>query len=296
MSQRQIIFSLFTVLIVAFLLGLAASQHGQQVAGVPIFLICVGVAFMVNGLAFIPAYLLQTEKFYDLIGSGTFLSMVILAVSLSEQVDIRATLVSLLVSIWTIRLGGFLYMRIKKAGKDERFDTITPNPLRFLNAWALQALWAVFTAAPALIVITADKRVEADVFLFVGLLVWVAGFSLEVVADRQKRKFRAAPANQDRFIQSGLWAHSRHPNYLGEILLWVGITLMALPVFSGWQWVSLLSPVFVWLLLTRVSGIPMLERKADKKWGGKPDYERYKLHTPVLLPWIQKKKTADTTY
>jgi steroid 5-alpha reductase family enzyme len=104
------------------------------------------------------------------------------------------------------------------------------------------------------------------------------------VADNQKGRFKADPANQGKFISTGLWAKSRHPNYFGEIVLWIGVLLIAVPVLEGWQWVALLSPVFVALLLVKGSGVPLLEAKADKKWGGQPDYEAYKKNTPVLIP------------
>jgi steroid 5-alpha reductase family enzyme len=123
-----------------------------------------------------------------------------------------------------------------------------------------------------------------DAFAVIGLLLWVLGFGIEVVADAQKSRFSAKPENRGRFIQTGLWARSRHPNYFGEILLWIGIAVIALPVLRGWQWVTLVSPVFVALLLTRVSGVPLLEKRADEKWGGQPDYETYKKTTPVLIP------------
>ncbi|MEM7515164.1 MAG: DUF1295 domain-containing protein [Bacteroidota bacterium] len=142
----------------------------------------------------------------------------------------------------------------------------------------------VFTAAPALMAISSSHRKEADIFLYIGLAVWLMGFGIEVMADYQKSQFRKNPENKDKFIQSGLWARSRHPNYFGEIMLWTGITIMAIPVLQGWQWIALLSPVFVTLLLTRVSGVPMLENKANKKWGGQKEYEDYKANTPVLVP------------
>ncbi len=144
-----------------------------------------------------------------------------------------------------------------------------------------------FTASAALIAITSTTRKGLDVFALAGLLVWLAGFSLEVIADAQKSRFNADPANRGKFIQSGLWARSRHPNYFGEIVLWIGVLIIALPVLRGWGWVALISPLFVTLLLTRVSGIPLLEKKADAKWGGQAEYEAYKKKTPVLFPRLR---------
>jgi steroid 5-alpha reductase family enzyme len=116
-----------------------------------------------------------------------------------------------------------------------------------------------------------------------GLAVWVIGFGIEAAADRQKRAFRRHPGNRGRFITTGLWAWSRHPNYFGEIALWTGVALLALPVLTGWQYVTLVSPVFVYLLLTRVSGVPLLEARAEQKWGDDPEYRAYRDRTPVLV-------------
>jgi steroid 5-alpha reductase family enzyme len=254
------------------------------VAGIPLFALLVGLAFLIQWIVFVPSFLMQTEKFFDLAGSLTFISLSLLALLLSPNLDTRAILLAGLVMIWAVRLGTFLFTRIKKAGKDDRFDDLKPSFFRFLNVWTIQGLWVTFTAAAALIAITSTTRKELDLFAVIGLLIWVAGFAFEVVADAQKSRFSANPANKGKFIQTGLWARSRHPNYFGEIVLWIGVAIVALPVLQGWQWVALISPVFVTVLLTRVSGIPLLEAKADKKWGGQPTYETYKKSTPVLIP------------
>lgn len=261
----------------------AGSQGGGEVGGLPVFALAVAVAFGIQWLAFIPAFLLQDEGFYDLTGSLTYISVTILAVALSPEVDGRSILLLVLVVIWAGRLGTYLFRRIRKAGKDERFDRIKPSFVRFLNAWTLQGLWVSLTLAAALAAITTTAREAIGVVTVVGALVWVAGFGIEATADRQKSRFRADPANKGRFISSGLWAWSRHPNYFGEIVLWVGVAVVAVPVLQGWQWVTLISPVFVTFLLTRVSGVPLLEKRADEKWGGEEDYEAYKARTPVLV-------------
>ena len=275
----------FPILIsIGFLVAWAGSQGGSLIAGVPLFALSVGLAFLIQWLAFIPAYWLQTEKFFDLTGSLTYISVILIAVILSAATDARSILLAALVVIWAIRLGSFLFGRIKKAGKDDRFDEIKPSFIRFLNVWTIQGLWVTFTMATALVAITTTNRKELDLFAILGFLVWVLGFAIEVVADSQKSRFNANPDNKGKFIQTGLWSRSRHPNYFGEIVLWVGVAIIALPVLQGWQWVALISPIFVTLLLTRVSGIPLLEKKADKKWGGQEDYETYKKKTPVLIP------------
>jgi len=274
------------LILIGLLVAVAGSQGGSQISGLPVFVLLVGLTFLIQWLAFIPAYWRQTEKFFDLTGSLTYITVSTLALFLSSGMDGRAILVWALVVIWAIRLGAFLFSRIKKAGKDDRFDEIKPSFIRFLNVWTIQGLWVTLTLAAALVTITSANRKELDWFAAVGSLVWVLGFTLEVVADYQKSRFNADPNHKGKFIQSGLWSRSRHPNYFGEIVLWVGVMIIALPVLQGWQWVALISPVFVILLLTRVSGIPLLEKKADQKWGRQADYEAYKKTTPVLIPRI----------
>jgi steroid 5-alpha reductase family enzyme len=283
-SDRIALVAFPIIILIGILVALAGSQGGVMVAGMPLFALSVGLAFMIQWLVFIPAYLMQTEKFFDITGSITYISITLAAVFFSNGIDARSILLSALVVIWAVRLGTFLFSRIQKAGKDDRFDEIKPSFVRFLNVWTIQGLWVTFTAAAALVAITSTHRKELDLFAVIGLLVWIFGFTVEVVADSQKGRFNADPQNKGRFIQTGLWSRSRHPNYFGEIMLWLGVAIIALPVLQGWQWVAMISPLFVTLLLTRVSGVPMLENKADKKWGGQEDYEAYKKRTPVLIP------------
>lgn len=284
MDQSQVIKSLIIIPIIAALIAWGGSHLSQICCGVPIFALCVAMAFAINWLAFIPAYSLQTEKFYDLVGSLTYITVTSFALYCAQELDIRSKILAGLVAIWAIRLGSFLAKRIYQDGKDDRFDTIKPNFLRFLNAWTIQALWVTLTSAAAIIAITSSNRVEPDYFLYIGVVIWLIGFTLEVVADYQKRQFKKDATNKGKFIQSGLWSKSQHPNYFGEIMLWTGIFIIAIPVLQGGQWVAILSPLFVYLLLTRVSGIPMLRAKAENKWGGQEDYEKYKRETPILVP------------
>jgi steroid 5-alpha reductase family enzyme len=272
------------VVLVGVGIAVAGGRGGASVHGIPVFALSVGLAFLIQWLAFIRAYLLQNEGFFDLTGSLTYISVTAVALVLGPVVDGRSVLLLAVVVIWAARLGAFLFGRIRRAGKDTRFDTIKPSFVRFLNVWTLQALWVSLTLAAALAAITATVRRRLDVFALVGFLVWAAGLIIEATADVQKGRFRADPRNKGRFIDSGLWSWSRHPNYFGEIVLWIGVAIIAAPVLRGWQWVTMISPVFVILLLTRVSGIPLLEKGADQRWGGRDDYEAYKKRTPVLVP------------
>lgn len=257
-------------------------DSGKVLLGLPLLVALALWAYSVQWLAFVPAYWRQTEHFYDLTGSLTYASVALLALWAGEAHD-RALLLALLVGIWCARLGSFLFRRVRRDGKDGRFDDIKPDWSRFLVAWTLQGLWVFMTLLAALIAMTHAIAVEIDAWAIAGAGVWLCGFVIEVVADAQKSTFKANPANQGRFINTGLWAWSRHPNYFGEILLWWGICMIAVPCFTGWQWLGLLSPLFVAWLITGVSGVPMLEERADKKWAGEPAYEQYKANTPVLM-------------
>lgn len=282
-QTRNSVIGITVAVVIGGLVAWAGSDGSAQVSGLPVFALCGALAYLVNWMAFVPANAAKTERFYDLTGSLTYTSIIVVAVLASGDLDARAWIVAAMVVVWAARLGSFLFRRIRRDGKDGRFDQIKQSTVRFLMTWTLQGLWVLLTAAAALAIITNQERAPLEWVAFVGMAVWAAGFAIEVVADRQKSAFRKDPANEGRFIDTGLWAWSRHPNYFGEITLWTGIAIMALPILSGWRWVVLISPIFVFLLITRVSGVPMLEQRSDKRWGGQPDYERYKERTPVLV-------------
>jgi len=287
-AKRSLI-GIIIVLLIAAGLAFAGSQGGFTVNGFPLYALCILLAFFIQWIAFIPAYLKQTEAFFDLTGSLTYILVIVTAVALSETVDARSFLLLGIILVWAVRLGSFLFMRIRAAGEDRRFREIKPSFPRFLLTWTIQGLWVSFSVAAGLAAITSTVRVGLDAFAVVGFIVWLIGFGIEVIADRQKSVFNALPANKGKFIHTGLWSWSRHPNYFGEIVLWIGVAIIALPILQGWQWATLISPIFIILLLTRISGVPLLEKRADEKWGGQPEYEAYKSGTSVLVPMPPKK-------
>ena len=286
-KSRNALISIPIVVVAGALIALAGSQGGSTIGGISVFAIGVAAAFVIQWLVFIPSFAAQTEKFYDFTGALTYIAITIFLVLASPGVDARGLILAAMVVFWAIRLGSFLFLRVMKHGKDDRFDEIKPDFPRFLNTWTVQGLWVVLTAALAWVAITSDKKVGLDWFTVVGVLVWAVGIAIEITADIQKSAFKADPDNEGRYISTGLWSKSRHPNYFGEITLWVGVAIITLPVLQGWQWAALISPVFVALLLTKGSGVPLLEAKADKKWGGQADYEDYKKNTPVLIPKLK---------
>jgi len=288
-ADRNALVGTILVLLLGLGFGAAGSDGGALRSGIPVFAICVAVSFLIQWVVFVPSYLCQTEKYFDLTGGATYAFTVLIAFALGSQLDARSTILSSMVLIWATRLAFFLYRRVLRAGKDGRFDDLKTSFFRFLGAWTLQGLWVTFTSAAAWAAITSLEEKPADGWLVAGTIVWLFGFGIEVVADWQKSRFAARERNRGRFIQEGLWAYSRHPNYLGEIVLWTGVAIAGFPALQGWQLLALSSPVFVAILLLRVSGIPLLEERADKKWGGEEDYERYKRETPVLVPFLGRR-------
>ena len=283
-------FNVIIVLLIGVVIAFASGQNGLNYNGWPIILICMTISFLIHWLAFIPAYMARTEKFYDISGTVAYLCVLFSASYLTKFVssgvlNTRSILTITLVSIWALRLGFFLFMRVLKAGEDRRFREVKQKFSGFLVWWTVSALWVFLTTVNALVMIINNVEYHDDLFMYVGLAIWFIGFFFEVIADEQKRRFRMDPVHKDQFISIGLWSVSRHPNYFGEILLWIGMAVIAYPTLQGWQHISLISPIFIYFLLTKISGVNLLEQHADNKWGGKEDYEEYKRNTPILIPF-----------
>ena len=269
----------FSVFVVAIAIANAS--------GSSLVLQAVLIAFAIQWIAFIPAYVFQTEKFYDLMGSITYLTVIWFTLMSSSNestlVNIGNIVIVLLISSWAIRLGTFLFLRIKKDGEDKRFRTIKTSASRFFMTWTLQGLWVSLCSMCALTAISSEGGIVLNLFFYLGVAIFIFGFAIEIIADKQKSKFRSIEANKDSFITTGLWAKSRHPNYLGEILLWLGVAVISISSLSGWQYLTLISPIFTYLLLVYVSGVRMLEDMGDKKWGHNEEYTKYKSTTPRLF-------------
>ena len=280
---------------ISCLFALGCSQGGIQLNGIPIVFLCLIIIFLIQWVVFLPSYFYHTEHYYDLTGSLTYIIVIGLSfywrVSILNDAgfDIRSFILLLLVLLWAIRLGSFLFHRILIKGEDHRFNVWKYSFPLFLRTWTYQGMWIFFTSLASITAITSDLIVGDDLFLYLGLLIWIFGFSFETIADQQKKKFNSNKKNKSKFISSGLWSISRHPNYFGEVMLWLGIAIIAFPVLKGWQMLSLISPVFVYLLLTKGSGVPILEANADKKWGNNKKYQTYKSETPIFFPRIFKK-------
>jgi len=239
--------------------------------------------FCIQWVSFIPAFIFQTEKFYDLTGSITYLTAIFYTLYVTGSNNLSDLIIVACVAVWAIRLGSFLFIRIHKAGEDRRFRTIKPNFTRFLMTWTLQGMWVSMCLLCVLTALSSYSGVIMNSIFFIGLIVFILGLSIEIIADYQKTVFRRNIENKDKFITTGLWSLSRHPNYFGEILLWTGIAVMSISSLQGLQYITLISPIFVYILLVYISGIRMLEDQAKKKWGHLDSFKEYLKNTPRLF-------------
>ena len=282
-----------SVFMIVFLVVSAVGNKSVILNEYSAVLYCAVICIGIQWVAWIPASIAKTERFYDLTGGLTYLIVIgfsLWAGSQSEPPSLRELIVSLLVVIWSLRLSVFLYLRIHRTGKDGRFDQLKTSPIRFLVPWSIQGLWVFLTMIVVIVINSqADSAPALGIWDGIGLSMWVLGFGIEAIADNQKTVFNNVSDNQGKWIDSGLWYYSRHPNYLGEILLWTGIAFFGISCFTGLERVAWISPIFIYILLTKVSGIPILDKRALEKWGDDPEYQKYRDNTPALIPRLNKK-------
>ena len=243
--------------------------------------------FLIHLLIFVPSYFFQTEKFFDLTGTISYVSSVLFIFFKSntvESINLGSLVLSTFIIIWSLRLGTFLFLRIKKAGKDRRFNEIKKSFSWFFMTFSVSGMWVTICSICALTGIA--NGIIFSSTTIIGIIIFIIGFTIEIIADSQKTKFRANDDNKDKFISSGLWKYSRHPNYLGEIILWLGISLISFSSLEGFQYITLISPIFTYLLLVNVSGINLLEKSGKKKWGHLESYKIYKKNTPRLIGFL----------
>ena len=267
----------------------AISFNSIEFSGVNLVSHLLVITFVIQWIAYIPAFIFKTEKFYDLTGSLTYIATILFALYATgsfQNVQLGNLIIGIAIIIWALRLGSFLFMRIHKDKKDGRFDSIKTSFSQFFMTWTLQGMWVFICSSAALIAIANPTGAVINIVFIIGLIMFMVGFVIEVIADNQKTAFRSVPENKDLFINEGLWARSRHPNYFGEITLWTGITVMAISTFEGMNYLAIFSPIFSYLLLNYVSGVRMLEYRGHKKWGHLEEYNAYKKSTPKFIPRV----------
>lgn len=253
-------------------------------------LITLLVSLIINIAMFLVAFKYKTDKLTDISYSASFIALVLYSLLAGTTNSFKLAL-GAMVGIWAVRLGGFLLIRIWDKGKDKRFDGMRENFKAFGQFWVLQAVTVWVVLLPVMLVMFKDNEVAVfGKLAAIGVLLWALGLSIETMADLQKYEFSSEEKNKGKWIETGLWSLSRHPNYFGEIVLWVGVYIFTLSALSGGQaLLGLVGPLFITLLLLRVSGIPILEKSADKRWGDNQDYRIYKKRTKLLVPLPKKR-------
>ena len=251
-------------------------------------LIALIIALGLNILMFIPAYLWKTDKLTDISYAVTFALLAIIGL-IAGGISTPSVILVIAILIWSIRLGSYLLIRILKMGRDKRFDEMRKSFWRFGGFWVLQGLTVWVVLLPSLLFLVKSPT-ELSWYTYAGLAIWACGLAIEAVADMQKFKFNNTK-NKGKWIDTGVWKYSRHPNYFGEMALWFGLYIFVFGNLSNTEaLIGIVGPLYIALLILFVSGVPLLEKRADKKWGDNPEYIKYKQSTSILIPWFKKKR------
>jgi steroid 5-alpha reductase family enzyme len=239
------------------------------------------VCLIIQALFFTIAVYYQTDKVTDLSYGLTFIVLSLLLLWINSTYFSGQVILSLMIVVWGIRLAAYLFIRINKMGRDKRFDEIRGSVLKFASFWFFQGITVFIIMLPA---ITMLSSMEKRPVFWPGFLIWLAGLIIETAADQQKFEFKNNLKNKGKWVDTGLWQYSRHPNYFGEMLCWWGIFIFSLPYLPGWKLLTIIGPIFITYILLFVSGIPPLEKRYEKKYGDNKAYKKYKAKTNMLIP------------
>eukprot|EP01119_Soliformovum_irregulare_P019694 TRINITY_DN6296_c0_g1_i3.p1 TRINITY_DN6296_c0_g1~~TRINITY_DN6296_c0_g1_i3.p1 ORF type:complete len:295 (+),score=45.10 TRINITY_DN6296_c0_g1_i3:72-956(+) len=248
--------------------------------------ICLIVSIVYQLLFYLPAAICKFDKVTDLAYGSNFVLVAILTLIFGETFFVRKIIATVAVSVWGLRLIGYLFYRITKIGRDERFDGTRDKPIRFFIWFMLQFIGVWLISLPLILLNSSQINPHFQWNDYFGWTLWLIGFLFEVVGDQQKSSYRSDPTNKDHWCDVGLWRYSRHPNYFGEICCWWGIFATSASVLHTWQFFSVIGPAFITLLIMFGSGIPTTEKSTDRKYGKIPEYREWKRRTPVLIPFI----------
>jgi len=250
-------------------------------------------ALTVTLILILPTWILSILKrdvsIVDSTWSLMFLAMVLTYTSpawLNGEISMRAMLLLVMVTAWSLRLSIYIAWRNRGEGEDRRYQAIRR---KHEPGFALKSLYLVFVLQGLLawiislpLMAAATGTAALGILDLVAVLVWLIGFGFETVADAQLAAFRANPENHNKVLDSGLWRYSRHPNYFGECTLWWGFYLLA--VAAGGWW-SFPAPLLMTFLLLRVSGVALLERDIRAR---RSAYRDYVQHTNAFIPGPRK--------
>ena len=247
-----------------------------------VFLTAALISLGINITLFLVASAFQTDKFTDFAYGISFITITFWLLYQHNSVSDLQMFVSLLVVAWGVRLISYLVKRIHVIKRDKRFDGMRESFVRFLGFWTLQTVSVVAISIPVITLLSEPMMEPLYPLSIVGMGIAILGLIIETIADKQKFKFKTKPSNKGKWIQTGLWKYARHPNYFGEIVFWWGICLAVFVVIP--KYYLLISPLFIMWLLLFVSGIPLLEKKQQKKYGKNKAFKKYKESTRLLVP------------
>jgi steroid 5-alpha reductase family enzyme len=253
------------------------------------FLKTLFISFIIQILFFIYAALFKTDKVTDLSYGLTFIIIALFSLLTNKTYFSYQILSVAMILIWGLRLSTYLFIRILKTKKDKRFDGIREDFFKFAKFWFFQAIAVWIISLPSSYINSLNIDIQLNTLMFLGLIVWLVGIITETTADIQKFKFKNDPKNKDKWIQSGVWKYSRHPNYFGEMLCWWGIFIFTIPLQNGASHLTIIGPIFITYILLFVTGVPTLEKKYDKRYINNPDYKKYKKETSIIIPLPIKK-------
>jgi len=244
-------------------------------------LVSFAISLTVNAAFFAVAAARKTDVVTDLSYSLSFAALAIGLPLLDGAYAAAQLLAAAFVLAWAVRLGAYLFGRILRVKVDHRFDDMRERPLRFARFWFLQAITVAIVMLPVSYLLSRNDAPALGAWAIAGGTVWLLGLAIEWLSDAQKS---ASKKTSERFVTSGLWRYSRHPNYFGEMLVWWGIFVFAVPFLHGLAFLVAIGPAFITLLLLFVSGIPMLEKSAEARFGDDPAYREYRQRTSILVP------------
>lgn len=249
-------------------------------------LFMLGVSLGIQALFFAIAASLRTDKVTDLSYSLTFLVLALILFGRSDAGGAAPLALASMIGLWSVRLAGYLVYRVMRMGRDARFDGVRERFWKFLQFWFFQGIVVWTVMLPTMIWFgLAAGPAPWSVWMTAGAAIWCAGLVIESLADAQKFRHKERLGPRARWMQTGLWRYSQHPNYFGELLCWWGLFVFVQPGLGWWFPLALVGPLSITYVLIGVTGIPTLVRSAEAKWGDDPDYRAYRGATSLLIPW-----------
>lgn len=251
-------------------------------------LIALGLILLLNYAVFLLAYKLQTDQYTDITYAFSFLVVAGYFFFSGGDYSTSKCFLFIMVAIWALRLGIYLKSRVVNMGEDERFTNIRPHFGRFFGFFTIQGIGIFLISLPLILAFQKELYTnnQYNWIKFIGTIVIIAGFIIESMADYQKSVFRSKAINNGQFIHRGLYAYIRHPNYLGEIMFWTGIFIFVSPFLVGLEFLSIISPIFISILLIYISGIRLLEKSSINNYGHLDSYNDYFKRTWRLVPFV----------